>query len=281
MSIYEDTLITIYFCVIAAVLGAALGSFLNCAAWRIAREESFLKGRSRCPSCGHELGAQDLIPVLSWVLLRGKCRYCKTAVPARYPLTECFFAVLTVLCLLQSDLTVICGRNLIFLCCLFCLSLVDLEIFIIPDGCLITAAGAWALGALIVPEDYGGVHGIVMNVAAGLVIGGAVLVISLVMDRVLGRDSLGGGDIKLFAVMGLYLGFVGAMFSLILSCIIGLVFAAVSRGRGEGRNEAERDEERDEDTRGHIPFGPSIAAATCFMLLFGEQLVDWYMGLIF
>ena len=122
MSIYHNRLSLTYCCCVAAVLGAVMGSFLNCAAWRIAHGESFLKGRSHCPACGHVLEPLDLIPVFSWLFLRGKCRYCGTKVSARYVLAELFMALVTVVCLLRFGLTVLCLRNYIFLCCLFCLS---------------------------------------------------------------------------------------------------------------------------------------------------------------
>ena len=263
MSIYDSRLILVYFCVVAAVLGAALGSFLNCAAWRIAHGESFLKGRSRCPACGHALGARDLVPVLSWLLLRGKCRYCGEKVSPRYVLTELFFALVTLLCLLRFDLTVLCLRNYIFLCCLFCLSLVDLESYTIPDGCLLIAAGAWFL---VLPFAGLGWGGIGLRVLAGLAFGGGLLLLSLIMDRVLKKESLGGGDIKLFAVVGLYLGFLASLFSLFLAAVLGLLFVLLRRGKGE-------------ENGGQIPFGPSIAAAAGAMLLYGGGVVNWYLGL--
>lgn len=302
MSIYDDKFITIYFVLIAGILGLALGSFLNCAAYRITQGESFVKGRSKCTACGHELGAMDLVPVLSWVLLKGRCRYCGEKVSARYPITECVFAVLCIICLLKFDLTVMCGRNLVLLSCLFCLSLVDLDSFIIPDGCLIVAVIAWIAGAALDFEEYGGLHGIGMNVLAALIIGGGILAISLIMDKVLGRDSLGGGDIKLFAVMGLYLGLIGSMFALILACVLGLLFAAARKGKSDCECPREQHQESDgrqvdrdiasisatenkddyqeENDGNQIPFGPAIAAATCIMLLFGDQAVQWYMGII-
>ena len=126
MSIYEDTFFMIYCCVLAGVLGAVLGSFLNCAAWRIAHGESFVKGRSHCTSCGHVLGFLDLIPVFSWIFLGGRCRYCKTKISPRYMLTELFFALVSVLTLLRFDLSPEFVRNMVLACCLFCLSLVDL-----------------------------------------------------------------------------------------------------------------------------------------------------------
>ena len=264
MSIYDSPVILAYFCVLAAVLGAVLGSFLNCAAWRISHRLSFFRGRSRCPACGHSLRAADLVPVLSWCFLRGKCRYCGDRISPRYPLTELFFALVTLLCLLQGDLTVLTLRNLVFLCCLFCLSLVDLESYIIPDGCILISLFAW-LAAL--PFTGMGWSEIGLHMLSGFVIGGAILLLSLAMDRILHRESMGGGDIKLFAVVGLYLGFAASLFAVILACILGLLFALVRRLL-PGRRGAQ------------IPFGPSIAASTTIILLFGGPAVEWYMNLL-
>ena len=263
MSIWMDRGFLIYCCVLAFALGAVFGSFLNCAAWRIAHGESFLRGRSHCTACGHALGARDLVPIFSWLFQRGRCRYCGAKISVRYPLTELAFAILTVLCLLRFDLTVLCLRNWIFLCCLFCLSLVDLESYTIPDGCLLTAVGAWVLA---LPFLKPGWVEILKHVLAGLAFGGGILLVSILMDKLLGKESLGGGDVKLFTVVGLYLGFVSTLFCVMLSCVFGLLFALLrSRGSGKGRA---------------IPFGPSISAAAAFMLLYGQGLVQWYLGLL-
>jgi leader peptidase (prepilin peptidase)/N-methyltransferase len=263
MSVYLSQGILVYCCVIAAILGATFGSFLNCAAWRIAHGEAFWKGRSRCPACEHTLGIPDLVPVLSWLFLRGRCRHCGTKIPVRYLLAELFFAAVTVGCLLRWDLTVVCGRNWVLLCCLFCLSLVDLESYIIPDGCLLIAVGGW-LAAL--PFAHMGGKEILTHVLAGVGFGAVILMLSLAVDALLHKDSMGGGDIKLFAVMGLYLGPVASLFSVMLSCIIGLVFALLRRMGGAGGEQ--------------IPFGPSIAAATAVMLFWGDSMVQWYLGLM-
>lgn len=262
MSIWEAPGLLIYCCVVAAALGAVFGSFLNCAAWRIAHKESFLKGRSHCVSCGHELGARDLVPVFSWLFLRGRCRFCGTKISARYPLTELFFALVTVLCLLRFDLTVLCLRNWIFLCCLFCLSLVDLESFVIPDGALLTAVAAWAAALPFLRPGWGEIG---RQVLAGLVFGCGILLLSLLLDKLLKKESLGGGDVKLFAVCGLYLGFAGSLFMLLLACILGLLLGRIRRGGAGGRQ---------------IPFGPAISLAAAAMLLYGEGLVAWYLGLL-
>jgi leader peptidase (prepilin peptidase)/N-methyltransferase len=264
VSIHDSRLILWYCCCVAAVLGAVMGSFLNCAAWRIAHGQNFLKGRSHCPECGHVLSVGDLVPVFSWLFLRGKCRYCGAKVSVRYLLAELFMAAVTVVCLLRYDLTVLCLRNYIFLCCLFCLSLVDLEDYTIPDGCLLVSAAVWLLALPFLHMSW---KESLLHLLAALVFGGGLLLLSLAMDRILKKDTLGGGDIKLYFVVGLYLGFAATLFSLLAACILGLLFAFLRKRFGKAGSEL-------------IPFGPSIAAAAAVMLLFGDPMVRWYLGLI-
>ena len=259
ISIFEDNGILAFCVVVAALLGAVMGSFLNCVAWRIAHEEPWWKGRSHCPSCGHPLGLPDLVPILSWLFLRGKCRHCGAKVPARYFLTECFFALVTVLVLLRFDLSVLCLRNYVFVCCLFCLALVDLEVYLIPDGCLIVSAAVWLVTLPFVGWSWTYVW---QHLLAALLFGGGILLLSLLMDRLLKKESLGGGDVKLFAVMGLYLGLAPSLLAVILSCVLGLLLGLVKRN-----------EER------HIPFGPAISLATAIVLLYGDYVLDWYRSL--
>ena len=261
-SIFDNLYIGLYFGILAFLLGAVFGSFLNCAAWRIAHGESFLHGRSHCTACGHILSAPDLVPIVSWIFLGGKCRYCKTKISARYMLTELFFAVISVLSLLKWDLSVTCLRNMIFAGCLFCLSLVDLESFEIPDGCLMISMAAW-LAAL--PFTGMGKMTILAHVLTGIGYGAIMLGMTLLFDKLLGKETMGGGDIKLFAVTGFYLGAVSSLFALFFSCILGLLMGAVRNRNQKGAP---------------IPFGPSIAMASYMMLLYGDRLVNWYLGLL-
>lgn len=263
MSIYGYTPIFVYCIIVAFIFGTCMGSFLNCVAWRSVRGESFLKGHSHCTSCGHELGVKDLIPVISWLSTGGKCRYCGAKVSARYPITEIVFGLITVICLLKFDLTVLCLRNYIFLAVLFVLTLTDIDDMIIPDGCHIIAVVAWIAAE---PFLFDGWPGVISHVGAGLLFGGGLLAISLVLDRIMGRDTLGGGDIKLIAVTGLYLGLIGNLFTLMLSCILGLLFNAITK-KSSGEDKA-------------FPFGPWIAGAAGIMLLFGDPLINWYQNLL-
>ena len=263
MSIYRTTPFLIYCVVIAAIFGACMGSFLNCIAWRSVRGESFMKGHSRCTSCGHELGFKDLIPVFSWLFSGGKCRYCGAKVSVRYPLTELAFALITVLCLLKFDLSLLCLRNYIFLSVLFVLTLTDIDDMIIPDGCHIVAVIAWIAAE---PFLFNGWAGFISHVGAAILFGGGLLAISLILDRIMGRDTLGGGDIKLIAVTGLYLGMIGNLFTLMLACIAGLFFNVITK--------------KSSDEEKAFPFGPWIAGAAAVMLLFGDPLINWYQNLL-
>ena len=252
-----EIIYNLYFGTLIFILGLVMGSFLNCAAYRISRGESFIRGRSRCTSCGHELSAADLIPVLSYVFSRGRCRYCKERVSVRYPVTELICGVLLLGIYLHDGLTVLALRNIIFVCCLFCLSLVDIEIREIPDGTLVISFLAWLASAYFV---YASVREFIMHAASGVVFGAVFLAISLIMDSILKKESLGGGDIKLFAVVGLYIGFLPSLFCVMIACITGLFAAVVLKSKS-------------------ISFGPFIAVGAYFMILWGEDLKTLYLGL--
>ena len=251
--------------VFAFLFGTVFGSFYNCMAMRVAVKEDFVKGRSHCMSCGHELSAPDLVPLLSWILSGGKCRYCGAKVSVRYPLTEALFGLLT-LVLFQMEIgdPLYAGagewirfvRDFLLAGMLFSLSIVDLMIYEIPNGMLLTALLAWVVTApfLYTLKAAG------LSVLAGFVIGAGMLLLSMAMDRILKKDSLGGGDIKLFALLGLYTGFFGDYIILVFSVIFGLLTILITR-------------------KNKIPWGPSIAAGGYIALLFGDGIFHWYLGI--
>lgn len=243
------------------IFGTFLGSFLHCAAYRIARREDFVHGRSRCPHCGHILSMFDLVPLLSYFMLRGHCRYCNARIPARYPLSEAVFALLCLGLYLRFGLSLVFFRNLFLTGCLFCLALVDLECYRIPDGCVLLALLAFLVTS---PFIYGDWKLILSRVLCMFVYCAVILLMSLFMDWLSGKRSLGGGDVKLMSVMALYLGYVGMLFYIFVACLLGLIYVIFLR-RGFGK---------------HIPFGPCLAASGYFMLLFGEQIASWYLSVL-
>ncbi len=261
----------IYYGVCTAILGLIFGSFLNCTAMRIVRGEDFVKGRSHCMSCLHELSARDLVPVFSYLLSRGRCRYCGAKISIRYPIAELIFMMLSLGLYVPligfGQVNVITFFKYWFLTgCLFLLSITDLESFEIPDGALITGAAGWLIFTMA--ELLFGIHDIkwaLFHLLSGFSLGAVMLLLSLIMDKILGRASLGGGDIKLFSLLGLYLGFAGGYELIILSCIVGLLFAGLRKILLKNASK-------------EFPFGPSIALSGYLLLIFGDKLTNWYLS---
>ncbi len=253
--------IIIYLCAIAALLGLVMGSALNCLAMRIAAGERWSgSARSACPKCGHTLSALELIPLLSWLVQGGKCRHCKAPISVRYPLTEAILAAVFVAMLLKFGLTAELISGLVFAGCLLCLSLVDLDTQIIPDRFILIPIFVRAAQLLYT----GGFSALLSAAVPGFVIAGAVLVISLIMDKVLKKDTMGGGDIKLLFVIGLFLTLPECLLMVMLACVIGIVMASILMKV---------------DSETAFPFGPALAIAAVLTMLAGSPIVNWYLSL--
>lgn len=248
---------TVYFAVVSFILGSVFGSFINCFAWRITHHESILKGRSHCAVCGHTLGALDLVPIFSWLFLKGKCRYCGEKISPRYMLTELFLGTAFLLCFLVVGFSWETLRLMALSVALLGLSLVDLEIQEIPNGFIIYGIALWAVTLPLLPEP---IKALWQGLLSGFLIGGGILLISLIMDKVLKKESLGGGDVKLLFMVSLYMSPLAALFNMVLACVLGLLFVAALK-------------------REKIPFGPSISLASFVTILVGEKFAAWYLGL--
>ena len=255
---YLDTTALVYLLVLCVILGLCMGSALNCLAWRIANKKSWTKGKSICPACRHELHTRDLIPLLSYIFSKGKCRYCGEKISPRYPLTELGLAVIFVAVFLRYGFTLYTLDIMVLASCLFTLSLIDLDTMTIPDRFLIIPA----VCQLVYAYYYGGFASVWYALWHGLVLGGAVLLISLFMDKVLKKESMGGGDIKLLFVLGLFLDLPECLLLLVFSCVLGLVIAFLLR--------------RSEKA---FPFGPALSAGMLLTLMVGAPIVNWYLGL--
>lgn len=223
--LYIDSWLTAYMAVLAAIIGAVGGSFINCLAWRTVRKEKITGGRSHCAICGHVLGVRDLVPVFSWVLLRGRCRYCKEKISPRYLAVELFMACVSMGLLFRFDVSFQYIFYMGFSFLLLAEGLVDLESYEIPDRFQVVSFLWWCL---FLPIHSGNMIEYLTDcIAGGFLISVSLLGISLIFDRMMGRESLGGADIKLFFITGLYLGFAVNLLNLIFSCILGLGLAMV------------------------------------------------------
>jgi leader peptidase (prepilin peptidase) / N-methyltransferase len=243
--------------VIAAVMGAVFGSFLNVVAYRLPRGESLSRPRSRCPRCETPIRPYDNVPVLSWIALRGRCRSCGERIPARYPLVEACTAALCALVVIAkgADEDALLGLALVLL--LVPVTLIDLDHRIIPNKLMLVGAIVAPALVLATAPDH-----LVEHLVAGVAAGGFFLLAVLAYPR-----GMGMGDVKLAAVLGLFLGrAVGpAVFiALISGTLVGAAVIA-RKGAREGRKTA-------------VPFGPFLALGAVVALFAGDALVDAYLS---
>jgi leader peptidase (prepilin peptidase)/N-methyltransferase len=242
---------------LAAVVGAIFGSFLNVVAYRLPRGESLSRPRSRCPQCQTAIKPYDNVPILSWLALRGRCRSCRAPISARYPLVEAMTGLLCALVVIAKgpDEDALLGLALVLL--LIPITLIDLDHRIIPNRLtLLGAILAPALVALTAPDA------LAEHLIAGVAAGGFFLLAVLAYPR-----GMGMGDVKLAAVLGLFLGrAVGpALFvALVAGTVVGAAVIA-RKGARAGRKTA-------------VPFGPFLAFGGVVALFAGDAMVDWYLS---
>ena len=203
----------------AALLGACMGSFLNCLTWRMLHGESVLHGRSHCDVCGHVLGVRDLVPVLSYVCSGGKCRYCGAKLSARHVWGELAGGAMFVSALLKYDISLQVLEAWLLACVLLACAFADLEGYIIPDRFLLFGTGVFIVFLVWEPEPL---HRLIQGALGGLAVPGALLAVVLMMEKRMGREAMGGGDLKLLALTGLYLGWMGNLLCLLLAYVLGI-----------------------------------------------------------
>jgi leader peptidase (prepilin peptidase) / N-methyltransferase len=240
-----------------AFLGGLLaGSFVTVVAHRVPRGESIIGPRSRCPACGTQIAAYDNVPVLSWLALRGRARCCEAAISPRYPLTELALGTLyaAIVLVLWGDAGEI-ALGLVFATVLAAVTLTDLERRVIPNKILAVAAVlAVAISAIADPAS------LPERALAAAAAGGLLFLAALAYPR-----GMGLGDVKLAAVMGLFLGrevAAAILVALLVGSLVGLTM--IARHGAAARKRA-------------IPFGPFLALGGIVGLLAGDEMVDWYL----
>lgn len=287
--------------IILAILGLAWGSFVNALVWRFheqaeiskarrraakhsgaagakaratsAKELSILNGRSMCPSCRHTLSASDLIPVVSWLVLGGKCRYCKQPISPQYPLVEALVALVFVVSYLFWPLTlasvasfIIFGLWLAAVVVLVALAVYDLRWQLLPNRLvLMLAILALAQAVVIITTANSPVSSLVEHIIAAA-IGGGIFYIILVISR---GKWIGGGDVKLGFVLGLLAGSWGASILLLFLAAVAGTLASLPllATKKLGRKSV-------------IPFGPFLILATIIVVIWGSPVINWYLNLI-
>ena len=238
----------------AFIFGAAIGSFLNVCIFRLPAEASIVKPRSQCPYCHHPIRNCDNIPLISFILLRGKCRDCGAKISWRYPVVELITAVLALLLFLKFGLTLKFLILFIFTAVLIVITFIDLDHQIIPDIITLPGIPLFFLAAIFLVKIPW------MEALIGLLIGGGVLfAIAFVYELLTKREGMGGGDIKLLAMIGGFLGWKSLIFILLFSsfsgAIVGITAMIIQK----------------QDMKYAVPFGPFLSAAAVAYLFLGDS----------
>ncbi len=246
--------------VLSAIFGLVIGSFLNVCIHRIPLQMSLVSPPSRCPKCGRPVSWFDNIPVLSWILLGGKCRYCERRISAQYPIVELAtgLAFLAVTWVTPPGPQLV--ARLIFVCLLIVLFGIDLEHQLLPNVITLPGIVIGFIFSVVAPPGW-------QNALIGVVLGAGVLyAIARVYYMVRREEGLGMGDVKMLAMIGAFLGWQAVLVTLVLSsfagALVGLGLMAFGRG----------------SMKRALPFGTFLALGAVAAMLVGEPLIAWYAG---
>ena len=257
------------------ILGTFIGSFLNCIICRLHSGESFLVSRSHCPHCNHQLKWYDLIPILSFIILKAKCRYCQKSISLQYPIVEIATGMLFVLIYnFQFSNLIFLFYYLIITCLLIIIFVYDLKHYIISDKVLFPAIvitflyhlfGLWNLKVVWNLEFLiSNLQPLLYPILSGFLACGFFLLIFLISKG----KWMGFGDVKLAFFMGLLLGFPNIILALFSSFLIGAIIGTGLILCGK------------KTMKSQVPFGPFLITGTFIAMLYGETIINWYLNLI-
>lgn len=257
-----ETTLTVYHLAFMFVLGTIFGSFINVVIYRVPRNVSLIWPPSACPTCSERIKFYDNVPVLSYLLLRGRCRHCHGRISPRYPIVEIVSGLLMVWVVVAGGPPGTVASKAVFVLFLLAIAIIDWEHMIIPDelslgGCLV----GFVL-SIFNPQLT------VLASLAGMLIGGAFfLAIGQLWRRLRGVEALGGGDVKLAAMIGAFLGWKGLAVCIFGGSLAGSVYGVALIARGGG-------------VQTKVPYGTFLAAGAIFAAFYAEQFLGWYTGLL-
>ena len=249
---------------VAGLFGLVIGSFLNVVVWRLPRRESLAKPPSHCPTCGSGIRAVDNIPVVSWLLLGGRCRSCKTRISPRYPLVEAGTAGIFIAAAFRFGWRFELVDYCLFIAALVAVSAIDLDHHVVPSRIIYPVAGA-NLALLAAASGFDGSWRSYTDALLGGAIGfGALLLVHLIAP-----GGMGFGDVRLAGLIGLNVGWLGVahvavalLTGFVLGSAVGLALLGVGRV----------------SRRSRVPFAPFLAAGAVVAVLWGTPIVHWWLG---
>lgn len=244
------------------IFGLLMGSFLNVCIFRIPMEQSIVSPGSHCPHCNKTIRFYDNIPLLSYLILGGKCRYCRASISLQYPLVEGMTALSSLLLFLRFGPSLSYLFYFAFVAALITITVIDLHHQIIPDVISLPGIGIGLLASLIVPQIT------FLNSLLGTLLGGGSLfLVATAYHWLFKREGMGGGDVKLLAMIGAFLGWKAVILTIFLSSFIGSVTGIILI-LIKGKN-----------FKYAIPFGPFLSVGAVISLFYGESLIRWYFYL--
>jgi leader peptidase (prepilin peptidase)/N-methyltransferase len=244
----------------AALLGLVIGSFLNVCIHRLPLRISLSSPPSRCASCNTQVAWRDNVPVLSYLLLSGRCRHCRAGISVIYPIVELATLALFMLHIWVFGFTLLGAVRILFACAMLVLFFIDLEHQILPNVITLPGVVAGLIASVFVPPGF-------TSALLGALLGGGVLwAIAEIYVRVRGIEGMGMGDVKMLGMIGAFLGAPLMGLTLILASFAGALTGVLLMVGGRG------------DLQRRLPFGTFLAAAAVFASLWGQPIVDWYAG---
>ncbi|MEH0019085.1 MAG: prepilin peptidase [Desulfobacter sp.] len=250
--------------IFAFVFGACIGSFMNVVIFRLPENKSVVFPSSHCPDCGHPLPFYLNLPILSYLYLKGRCGYCSNSISIRYPVIECLTGGLALLLLYKFNLSLPGLFWFFFGCVLIVVSFIDLDHQIIPDRISIPGIAIFASSPLFIPEMS--FETVFYGIAAG---GGILYAIALSYYMLRKQHGMGGGDIKLLAMIGAATGIKGVLFTLFTASVLGTACGVAFMVF-----------QNKKDSRFKIPFGPFLSLGALIYIIWGEELIFWYFSLL-
>ena len=263
MTTEQFYLVTAY--VLAGLVGLCVGSFLNVVIYRVPLHMNIAKPASHCPNCNAPIRKRDNIPVISYLVLRGKCRDCKAPISPRYTFVELGNMILWLACVWRFWETAPLYALLSMAVCslLICVFFIDLEHMIVMDRFQIALGVIGILSVFCDPSPYGGWAWHLAGGAAGLLL---FWLIAWAAEKILGKEALGGGDIKLAAVMGLFLGLPKLILAVLVASVAASIIMLIAKKHSEEKE---------------FPFAPFLSAGFALATLFGDSMIQWYFSLLF
>lgn len=246
--------------ILATVLGVSVGSFLNVCIYRLPRRQSLVSPPSRCPACGQPLRWYHNIPVVSWITLRGRCAHCRAPIAIQYPVIEIVTALVWVLVVWMTPVGWLLAARLILATALIVLFMIDLEHQLLPNVITLPGIAIGLAFSFVAPPGP-------VDALLGILVGGGILYgIAAAYYFVRREEGMGMGDVKMLAMVGAFLGWRAVLLTLVLAsfagAIIGMIMMALQKG----------------DMRYALPFGTFLAVGTLIAMLFGDALLEWYLG---